>query len=106
MRTKLAIILVLALAVMAIPMTSVLADSGVYVDNTSAGFKMLSPSAQKIAQIVGYGTRPAERISCYLSENSSEIAKAVWGNQQSTVLILPNKLIKIKSNWWNWIIQK
>jgi hypothetical protein len=93
--SKLAIILVLATAIVAIPMTSAMAawgPTGVYVDNTTAGFQMLNSNAQNAAWVLGYGNRPGfqapeEQVTCYLNEGA-RMAAAALGNQQKDVPVL------------------
>jgi hypothetical protein len=92
---KLTIILVLAMAIMAIPMASAMADwgpAGKYVDNDTASFQSLNPAAQQAAWVVGYGNRPGfqspdERVTCYLNYGSY-MAAAALGNQIQDVPIL------------------
>ena len=95
MWTKLTIIMVLAMAIMAIPMASAMADwgpTGVYVDNTTAGFQLLNSNAQNAAWVLGYGNRPGfqspdERVTCYMNEGA-RMAAAALGNQQQDVPVL------------------
>jgi hypothetical protein len=93
--TKLTLILVLAMAIMSIPMASAMAawgPTGAYVDDTSAGFKSLNPAAQEAAWISGYGNRsgfqsPDEQVTCYPNVGAYTAAAAL-GNQQQDVPIL------------------
>jgi hypothetical protein len=92
--TKFTIIIVLAMAIMAIPLTSAMAawgPTGVYVDNTT-GYQTLNSNAQNAAWVLGYGNRPGfqapeERVTCYMNEGARMAAQAL-GNQQQDVPVL------------------
>jgi hypothetical protein len=96
--SKLAIILVVAMAIVAIPMTSAMAawgPTGVYVDNTTAGFQMLNSNAQNAAWVLGYGNRPGfqvpeEQVTCYLNEGARMAAAALGNQQQDVPVLFPN----------------